>query len=245
MILAESFDGDDPCIVHLGDGNQTRIDGRAVDKHRTCTARPLAAPFLRTREPAVDTKHIEQTRRRLDVDFLGVAVYDDAHSGVRSTRIDADLRSTRPGLREHFGHASRLGCVARSDVANGGFGRVCSKDRDGAAATTAGDLGAEQAGACPRGRDHLDETIGATAAKSARTVAGVRTMHQSAELDRCIGSRRETLEQLGEASYAGLLVDRMSGRALNRIAAVSIDARDAIRGAVEALEEFRAGHPLW
>jgi hypothetical protein len=80
MMPPESFDGDNASAVDLRERHEARIDRKAVDQHSARTALPFPASFLRTREMAVLSQHVEQTGHRMGANVGAFTVQREAHA---------------------------------------------------------------------------------------------------------------------------------------------------------------------
>src|SRR5439155_20067802 len=68
MAPTKPFDRRHTRAVDVRSRHQARVHRRAVHEHRTRAALTFAAAFLRPRQPAVLTKHIEQAFQRVNAE---------------------------------------------------------------------------------------------------------------------------------------------------------------------------------
>ena len=80
MTPTQSFDGGDASAVDLHERHEARIDGKAVNQHCARAALAFATPFLRARETAVLSQHVEQTRHRMRANVGAFTVQREAHA---------------------------------------------------------------------------------------------------------------------------------------------------------------------
>ena len=86
VLAAKPLDGSDAGAVNLCDWHEARVHRQTVNQHRAGAALSFAAPFLRSRKLALQSKNVEQPghRWRLDIDIAPVHTETHAASAMRS-----------------------------------------------------------------------------------------------------------------------------------------------------------------